>query len=357
MANRLRNLSILLLTSLLQSCHGLVIMESTAEMFLSYDEDDASESVSLPEVFVFEGMTSQLFLATLQQQQQEDGSGALGDGNEALSVVVAVRGTTLDDSNTRRTVNGIVTCTYLSTGYPASLDTALMYATNTSALSYRNVALSFRPYEKWQVLDKYEDNTMTAADKGLIAATVGLSVMLIAVSAVLLHVTGGWSMCHQRICNCLFEEIDDDNNRHNVYPIDHKDTFHADEASAYGDNNYDQDPEGGNMNNNIHNNPHGGMMMMDDQSVDTGMHTNASGVLGVQQNPAAGMGILQQTPDHSTVSRDYNASRYADDTPISTSDRPLGIASIRDQQSDANEPKGLAHMIMERLTHYSGSKE
>jgi hypothetical protein len=334
-------------------------MQSTAEMFLSYDETSA-EAVSLPEVFAFEEMTSQLFLDTLQQ----DGSSALGDDNDALAVVVAVRGDTLDATSSRRTVNGIVTCTYLSTGYPASLDTALMYGINTTALSYSNVAVTFRPYQKWQVLDKYEDNTMTAADKGLIAATVGLSVMLIAVSAVLLHVTGGWSMCQQRICNCLFEEIDDDDpdNRNNVYPIDHKDTFHADEASAYGDNYDQEDPEGGGggggtamMNGQAN---HNVMMMMDDQSVDTGMHTNASGVLGVQQNPAAGMGILQQTPDHSTMSRDYNHnSRYADDTPISTSDRPLGIASIRDQQQQNSEPKGLAHMIMERLTHYSGSKE
>jgi hypothetical protein len=161
----------------------------------------------------------------------------------------------------------------------------------------------------------------------------------------------------------LFEEIDED-----VYPIDRKGTFRADDdgTSAYGaDEQQDgYGAEDGVMyNNNKIINGAGGMVM-DEQSIDTGVLTNPSGVLGVQHrhdgggdaqlaNLAAGLGI--QTP----ASRDYAMGRYGDgieDTPISTSDRPLGIASMRDQQDDANESKGLAHMIMERLAQYSGSK-
>jgi hypothetical protein len=275
---------------------------------------------------------------------------------------VAVRGTTLhqdaSSGKSRRTVNAVVTCDYLSGGYPADLDTALMYSVNASALPYPGVELNFRPYQPWQVLDTNNDNSMTAADKGLVAAVVALSVMLLAVSSVLLHVTGGWAACRQRVGNCLFEEIEEEGP---YPPIDHKGTFRVDEddgASTYGGGDVEQ--HAGYLGNGVMNYNNGmGGAMMDDQSVETGM-TNPSGVLGVQhregENPAAGLGI--QSPD---ASRDgYAMSRYGNglaDTPVSASDRPLGIASMRDQQDDAAESKGLAHMIMERLNQYSGSKK
>jgi hypothetical protein len=330
-------------------------------MFLSYDESNPN-AMSLPEAFVFEEMTSQLFFSDLSDNSDQ----ALGDGNTALSVSVAVRGTTLHEQESsggksRRTVNAIVSCSYLSDGYPVDLDTALMYSVNISALSYPNVELDFRPYESWKVLSMDDDfNSMTAADRGLVVAVVGLSVTLLAVSAVLLHVTGGWAACRQRVGNCLFEEIDEDEGH--VYPqIDHKGTFRVDDdaTSAYDGGDNEQQYGGGGYIDHAVVNGMGGAML-DDQSVETGM-TNPSGVLGVQHRDggdktiAAGLGI--QSPE---ASRDgYAMSRYGNDTPVSTSDRPLGIASMRDQQDDAAayESKGLAHMIMERLNHYSGSKK
>lgn len=337
----------------LHASHGLVILESTAAMQLTYDDvDNVGGGYDLPDIYTFEETTAQIFLQSLQQ------SDALGEGNEALTVTVAVQASTT--SGTSRTVLGTVTCVYLSYRIPGDLDTALMRGVNSTALSqsYANAKATFRPSDKWLVLDKYQDNGLTAASKGLLAATIVLSAMLVAVSAVLLHITGGWSVCHQRICNCLFEEVeyDGDDNYNNQYDIEPKDTFQV-EGSAYGDGE-DADRDGEMM------------AEADEQSVATGMQTNPSGVLGVQQrdsrrtyynsqqqrgtseNPAAGLGILG-TPN---PRGDFD---YGDETPMSTSDRPLGITSMRELPQSDNTPSqergGLAHMIMERLTHYSGT--
>lgn len=291
------------------------MLEASALMTLQYDDTKTSEW-SFSDIFLLEQDTASSLLKVLQADED------FSIYHRAASVSVSVRDQSV--TNQRCYIEAVVRAILVSSGSHVDLDTILMQD-GTSSLPYPNAALSFRPYQDNTVLDTYEDTTKTAADKGLIGATVILSVMLVVVSSVLLYVTGFWDICQQRCTNCLFEEVDDNY-------IDNKNTFQVDDVI------YEDDGT-------------------DDNSLETGYQTNPSGILGVQrdyghENPAAGLGI-SQTP---ATMGNFDTG---DETPLSQTDRPLGITSMREMpQPDTPGTKGgLAQMIMDRFTNYSSASK
>lgn len=294
-------------------------MQSAAVIDLEFDAS-TDKALSLSEIYLLEQDIGNALLNILQDSDLQP----LGAMNEPLQVFVAAREQSLVAG--RRTLDAIVTCVHLSDQSPVDLDTALMRAVKPTQLHLANLDLSFRPYRDYVVLDQYNHTSRTAADKGLIAATAFLSAMLVVVSSVLLYVTGGWLACKSRLNNCLFEEVADD------HYLENKGTFQVDDG-------YEDDDEVG-------------MMDGDEESLQTGIQTAPSGILGVQQayyeDPAAGLGI--QTP----AQLQYEVG---DETPMSHSNRPLGITSMREMPPPATpEVKGgLTHLIMQRFTTYSNN--
>jgi hypothetical protein len=265
--------------------------------------------------------------------------------------------------NGRQVLETIVTCQYLSeSGIPADLPAVLfqiinknqqqlpsdaarafkyMLAAAISVTEASTLSFSIRSFDESkilesvaqidepEVLDDDDDNGRTGADKGLVVATVFLSIMVIAVSSVLLYITGGWRACHQAVSNCLFEEVDDDYDaprQKNTFQ-----DFDNDEDEEYSDEGDEED-----------------------DSIETGIATNPTGVLGVQSHdenadPMAGLGIK-------TPSRSMYDNKNVDMTPMSAmttndNDAPLGIMSMRKlpQPETPEVQGGLAHMIMARV--------
>jgi len=323
-------------------------------MDLSWDATSTEGPLSLAEVYMFEEVTAEYFLGVLKK---DDGAALGGPDHIPLQVFVSAREQSVSDVDNRRTVDAVVTCIHASPegGEPGSaatipidLDTALMKSVDPAELSLVNPRLSFRPYEETVVLEDFDTGNRTVADITLIVATAVLTVMLLTISSILLYITGGWAICWQRCTNCLFEEVDDDEMFDNgdEYMVDNKGTFQYET-----DNDQDAD---------------------DDGSLETGLQTAPTGILGAEQddhrvytvnendydvdNPAAGLGI--HTP---AAPRDYEgASTIMDETPLSESNRPLGITGMPTPMlnrgnggSDDAQKGGLAHMIMERMAQYA----
>ncbi|GKY97620.1 hypothetical protein MPSEU_000720400 [Mayamaea pseudoterrestris] len=286
-----------------------VIMEASAVMEMSWSASPVKD-LSTEEVYQFSREMAQFLLKSLSQDEQ---AASLGPDNFPFKVDVDIREQIQSNTELRQTVEAVVTCLYTSEGMQVDLDTVLMRYADPSQLPYSDAELSFRPYKEAYVLTSSAQGP-TKADLGLIVATCFLTVMLVVVSAVLLHVTGGWDICHQKLSNCCFEEVDDD------YPIDNKGTFQVEDA-------YDEN---------------------DNASIETGIITaTGSGVLGAQvhlNHSSTGLGV--QTPARS-MTEDETA------TPMSTS-QPLGIMSMRKMHPDSPDDKGgLTNMIMNRIMPYS----
>jgi hypothetical protein len=272
------------------------IMESTALMTLSRS---SSTDPTLTTEGVYE--LDQSMAVFLKDSISQDG--ALGPDNLPFKVTVETKKQS-QDSSYFQTLEAVITCLYTSEGVQAALDTALMRYADASKLPFNNVTLSFRPFKDAFVISSSLKGAK--ANTGLLIATGFLTVMLVTLSCVLIYVTGGWNACQQKLSNCCFEEVDD-------YTIDNKSTFQVD--SVYGDN--------------------------DNGSIETGMVTSATGVLGAHM-PAVFVG--------------EHASRgNADDETATqvTTDEPLGISSMRKMHPPASgEVEGLTHMIMNRLSNF-----
>ena len=306
--------------------------------------DNRKGPLSLSEIFLLEGDTSSFLLNVLKNVK-------LADNNKAIDVSVSIREVTAQKSDyigeTIRVVDGIVSCTHISDGTPIDLDTVLMKVVNAKALPYTNAKLSFRPYKDNLVLGTGDDGGRTAADKTLTAFTVFLACMLIVTASVLLYVSGGWNVCQQKVSNCLFEEVEEDDEEF----YDNKSSFQVESMrdeevgvdATDGEDDYMED---------------------DDESVETGVQTNPTGILGATNphskdedqengNPAAGLGVKTPGP--------RSGYHGGDETPLSESNgnqRPLGITSMREMPDNNTQSKGgLANMIMQRFTHYSGSTD
>jgi hypothetical protein len=272
--------------------------------------------------------------------------------------------------NGRQVLETIVTCQYLSeSGIPADLPAVLLQVINNNQFAQlpndvfwalqsmlaaaigetdaSTLSFSIRSSSESKILetvyqidepdvplDDDSDDGRGAADMGLIAAVIILSLMVAVVSGVLLYITGGWTACQQAVSNCLFEEVDDDYDapqRKNTFRVSSGSyDDEEDEEEEYSD---EGDEEG---------------------SIETGVATNPTGILGVQSHdenadPMAGLGI--KTPNRKTYD-----NQNVDMTPMSAmttndNDAPLGIMSMRKlPQPETPEVRGgLAHMIMERV--------
>jgi len=333
-----------------------------------------NQPLSLAEIYDFEQSTAEYLLSVLlppspTADDEQDGNvnnknngesdetttNPLGSENKATYVAVSVRDQEVSaDGSNRRYIDAVVTLLSSTTkANNIDLDTVLMYAIDPQDLPFINPRLSFGPFDNTTVLESFEDASKTAADIALITTTAVLSVMLIAISSVLLYITGGWQLCWVRFTNCLFVEVIEDDDE---YMIDNKNTFQVE--SVYGDE-MDQQGDGA-----------------DDGSLETGMQTNPTGILGAEDhrvyidengNPTTMTSMVQTTP---SAPRDYDGSFVAD-TPMTESSRPLGIASMREMPSrtldtphggdnnnnnkqglEQQQTGGLAGMIMERLAQY-----
>jgi hypothetical protein len=276
-------------------------------MNFRYD-DDSMQTLSLDQVYMFE-QDAATYLAGILKRKYFNNV----DDEELLQIAFAVR--EANTSNGIRRFNGIVTCIYVAEKFIA-LDTVLMHAVKDTTLFKPNAKVTFQPYHEDKTLTPAAFQSSSAADKTLLAATCLLSIMLVIVTCVLMHVTGGWSACCQRLTNCLFEEVEDE------CIIDTKNTFNNEEEE------YDEEEQ----------------ESVEHSLVDDDVYDNDDpGMLGVD-NPAAGLGI--QTPAK---------SEFDDNSTLA----PLGITSMRKLPRDQQESpsSGLAGMIMSRFTHYQGSKE
>lgn len=164
-------------------------------------------------------------------------------------------------------------------------------------------------------------NGRSSASKGLIAVTVILSIIVLLVSSVLLHITGGWHALGQAIMNCLFEEVEEDSEDN--YLTHSKATF---QAQSMAEDDEDPGPDDGES----------------QFEVQTTM-TNPSGMLGAN---ARNLGIVAATPGHDLSQRyPYTPD---DETQITMdSSNQLGITSVRKMPQD--EDGGLAQMILRRI--------
>ena len=127
----------------------------------------------------------------------------------------------------------------------------------------------------------------------LIVITVFLSCVLLIVSSVLLYITGGWTVCKSKLTDCLFEEVEEDEEemiqQQPTFPIQHSE---------------DADDE--------------------ESNITSLPPTSASGILGVSRNKHLPPPALDSL--HSSNDADSSAMYGDGMTPVSN---PLGIASMR----------------------------
>jgi hypothetical protein len=179
------------------------------------------------------------------------------------------------------------------------------------------------------------DDGRPRADKGLITITVFLSLALLVVASVVLYVSGGFMACQRGCINCLFEEIDEEDD----YAIAKKSTFQV--------QSFDEESGGSQED-----------VQVDTDSLAPSEMTQevrkADGVLGA----VAGLGI--KTPQADTSG--YDSSMYMD-TPsamseVTNHENPLGITSMRklplgQNEVPSHEAGGLAHLILQRRAYES----
>ena len=190
---------------------------------------------------------------------------------------------------------------------------AFSYAPNGSKVNFE-----FESIENGINILDVEDDNLSTTDIGLIIATIFLSLILCAVSSVLLHITGGWAAFKSKVSNCLFEEIEDDeydfsdsDNNKSVYPV---------RTESYEDD----DLEGA-------------------SNMTSAAPESGSGILGVNQNPAAGLGIRTDDDESSMI--------YEGNTPVSQSSVPVGISSLRKMSKPASPEVrgGLKSAVVHRF--------
>lgn len=163
---------------------------------------------------------------------------------------------------------------------------------------------------------------------GFIVAVIFLSLIVVLVSSVLLHITGGWKVCQQAVTNFLFEEVDEDDDQH--YLARSKANIQVQPTHSEDDDGEEDDEE----------------------SLETGtLQTNPSGILG--SRPATdGLGIVTNgNGPHGLYG--YNNAEVDEESRLTeaSGNQQLGIASIRKmpQNNEDRERSGLTQMIMHRF--------
>jgi hypothetical protein len=247
------------------------------------------------------------------------------------------------------TVTAAVTLLYEAPEMAIPIDMATLMTRaleNGSATIARNFAFSSDPSLVQFVFGAMENDTIalkvrdgseyTPTEVGLIVVTSFLSVILVVVSSILLYVTGGWKVCKTKVTNCLFEEVDDDEEM-NIVAC----------KSTYPMQSSDEDDDNINADDN-----------QSESHMTSVPPSSASGILGVARNrdhPATGFLSPGASDDESSM-------MYGDGmTPVSRQHNvPLGITSMRKLPQPDFSPDhvrgGLSGMVMQRLTR-SGSKK
>lgn len=241
-------------------------------------------------------------------------------------------------------------------GRPLLLDTFLEnlveknnVISNIEFNGYIAVSMLFEPVQdESKILFVEPDGAdgRSGADKGLIVATTMLSVILIVVSSVLLYITGGWDAIQQALTNCLFEEVEEDDEH---YLARSKSTFQVnstdeDDDKEEGDENEEEEEEGPFETVNYAETEEEGSTIVQPQLTPSG-NLGAMPVtqgLGIKTPMHGEMsGITELTPDASALT-DANGN-------------PLGITSMRKMPKNETPPVhgGLSHMIMKRLNNKS----
>jgi len=276
-------------------------------------------------VQVNNGITAQSYPSTLIEIEKSVESYFLqllddlpprGDMSEAYSLSVSLEEVSQQDSSL--TLASQVTVTYRSNkGKPIFLDMLLdsLHASTNLALANNNLDFTDLVFgainddTRMLYIDGRSASKRSSADIGLIVAVSVLSLILTIVSCVLLYITGGWDAMHQCLSNCLFEEIDEDDEN---YLARSKSTFRVNSSE---DSEEDEN-----------------------ESVDTHtVHTNPTGILGGVPR-TQGLGVVA------------GYSQDGDDTSRLTmsSANQLGIASFRQMQEDKT-PHSLSDMIKQRM--------
>ena len=297
------------------------LYEATCLMRLSYGVE---QDISLENAYELESQTAEYFESLIVVDKM----------TEIDVVPISVRVAVADrlKSGSKTTVNAAVSLLYKSDGkIPLHLETVLSKAMQLTD-SNLNQQISFVPegtsidYEFQSIengisiLDA-ESNGRSSTEIGLIVATIFLSLILVAVSSVLLHVTGGWAVFKAKVSNCLFEEVDDYDDEYAYPESENIKSVYPARTESYEDDELEQ-----------------GDSMLTSAAPEEG-----SGILGVHRNPAAGLGI-RIADDESSMMNDGN-------TPVSQSSMPVGISSLR-KISKPGTPEargGLNAMIMHRF--------
>ena len=279
---------------------------------MNYDTT-ATNRLNAADMYQLETATAQYFRQVLEPTV-----------DHLLSTTVRIADLSLRTSSDTTLLDAIVVCTYIENLKPINLDTVLMQvvqpATLTELLQNQtyaatNLEYAIRPHENTAALESVlVDNGRTKADRALVVAVSVLTIMVVLVSCLLLYVTGGWKVCGAKINNCLFMEVDDDDEDDNDYAIEKRATFQV--------QSYDEDDENSGKNS------------------APGLVTNPSGLLGDEENPAMGLGVK-------TPARGRNDDE--DDSYMETpSGVPLGIQSVRKLlPPDTPEVEGgLSHLIL-----------
>lgn len=198
------------------------------------------------------------------------------------------------------------------------------------------------------------DDGRPRADKGLIAITVFLALALLLVASVVLYISGGWDACTHCCINCLFEEIEEEDD----YALAKQSTF---QVQSYDEGDKNSNDDKSEVNSEAESQAPSVM------TEETNNNNVRNGLLGAihHPNPAAGLGI--KTPNRGDTSG-YDSE--INNTPLSeiTQDNggPLGITSMRklpktaqsddDDGDDVDIEGGLAHLILKRRFKESSHK-
>lgn len=282
--------------------------------------DSIEDEISLEAAYLIENQTSGYFENLLIQEKHL----GLLDNYNPFRVHIAVADRITTESAT--TITAAVSLLYKSKSVlPSKLENILEEALSlTNADSHyiafepdetTYISYEFLPGNQATTILDVQDNARSSTEIGLILATVFLSFILVVVSSVLLHITGGWSVFKSKLLNCLFEEVDEEGYDFEI--SQNKNVYVANTASE------DEEEKASTM---------------------TSLPPDsASGILGVQCHPEARSG---------TRTNDEETSTAFADTPISQSSAPVGITSLRNMPKSGTPETlgGLSGIVMQRCT-------
>lgn len=214
------------------------------------------------------------------------------------------------------------------------------------SVAYDNISPALRLYD---IPDADEGGPK--ANRALITVTIFLSIALLVIASVVLYITGGWSACQQSCINCLFEEIEEEDE----YAVAKKSTFQvqsydeedpkSDKEEEHNDDDGEHGDDDGETKSDLES------QAPSEMTEEVGLRGLPEGLLGATHhpNPAAGLGI--KTPNRADSSG-YDSEMMTPMSEITQDHGALGITSMRKlplgDDTDDEVEGGLAHLILKR---------